>query len=298
MKVRSLILLFICTLMVSCNRGEIIYDEPDGEEITVTVFEYLPAPGQFINDIAAGFNGENTSQQAVEYAQRRLDEGRWVSLGGFGGYIVVGFSESVENDGGYSFRVKGNSYQNSSEPGIVWVMRDVNANGLPDDEWYELKGSEYGKYETIRNYSVTYYKPDTAAMNVAWSDNLASTGEIDYLSAYHNQDYYYPAWVTEPSYTLTGTRLAAANYERAVNNWVNGEYDWGYADNYSTIELAHVERSENCFKIDDAIDADGSPANLPLIDFVKIQTGVNSKSGWLGEISTEICGLSLYTENQ
>lgn len=39
-------------------------------------------------------------------------------------------------------------------------MQDINGNGLPDDEWYELKGSEAGKEETIQNFEVTYYRPE------------------------------------------------------------------------------------------------------------------------------------------
>lgn len=38
-------------------------------------------------------------------------------------------------------------------------MQDVNGDGLPNDEWYELKGSEYGKPETIQDYAVTYFRP-------------------------------------------------------------------------------------------------------------------------------------------
>ena len=42
------------------------------------------------------------------------------------------------------------------------VSVDVNGNGLPDDEWYELAGSEYQKPSTIKNYEITYYRPDEA----------------------------------------------------------------------------------------------------------------------------------------
>lgn len=52
---------------------------------------------------------------------------------------------------GYDFAIEGNAFDGSSEPGIVWVMQDVNGNGLPDDTWYQLKGSEYGKEETMRD---------------------------------------------------------------------------------------------------------------------------------------------------
>ena len=47
--------------------------------------------------------------------------------------------------------------------------------------------------------------------------------------------------------------------------------------------------------ISNAVDADGNPANLRQIDFVKIQTGVNCKAGNnVGEISTEVCGVGCY----
>lgn len=29
-------------------------------------------------------------------------------------------------------------------------MQDVNGDGLPNDEWYELKGSEYGNPKPFR----------------------------------------------------------------------------------------------------------------------------------------------------
>ena len=38
-------------------------------------------------------------------------------------------------------------------------MQDINGNGQPDDEWYELKGSETGIDGTIQDYEVTYYRP-------------------------------------------------------------------------------------------------------------------------------------------
>jgi hypothetical protein len=44
----------------------------------------------------------------------------------------------------------------------------------------------------------------------------------------------------------------------------------------------------NKFKISNAIDKDGKPADLDFIDFVKVQSAVQSKSGWLGEVSCEV----------
>lgn len=257
------------------------------------VFEYTPAPGQFINELkTGGFDATHTTPEAaVAYAEGRLNECNWISLGGFGGYMVVGFDHSIDNTRSYDFGVIGNSYDGSSEPGVVWVMQDENGNGFPDDTWYELAGSENGKFETIQNYAVTYYRPSAAGMPVQWTDNLGNNGEIDYLGQYHNQDYYYPLWINNDSYTLTGTRLEARNYDQSGNGtyWVQPHYDWGYADNFSPTDFNSSDKA-NFFNISNAIDFEGNTVNLSHVDFVKVQTAVNSKSGWLGELSTEVCG--------
>lgn len=246
---------------------------------------YLPAPGQFVNEtVTGGFQGEDTQEEANLYAANRLRSGLFVSLGGFGGTLVLGFDHSILNDGSYNLEIKGNAYENSSEPGIVWVMRDENGNGKPDDTWYELKGSEYGKTSTTSRYQVTYYKPRAAGQPVQWTDNTGKSGTIEYLGAFHNQDTYYPLWVTADSYTLEGTCLEARNYLSTTNSWINPAYDWGYTDNHNS----------TLFRISDAVTRSGEPAGLPYIDFVKIQTGVNAKSGWIGELSTDICSVKDY----
>ena len=268
------------------------------------VLEYTPAPGQFINELkTGGFDGtQTTPEAAIAYAEERMSDENWVSLGGFGGYIVVGFDHSITNSGDYDIAILGNSFAGSSEPGVVWVMQDENGNGLPDDTWYELAGSETGKATTIQNYEVTYYRPLGAMMSVQWTDNLGNYGEVDYLAQFHRQDYYYPLWIEEDSYTLTGTCLEARNYDASGNGsyWVNVEYDWGYADNFSPIDrLTEEDNAEggvnaNHFKISNAIDFECEPIHLDYVDFVKVQVGVNAKSGWLGELSTEVCGFYDY----
>ena len=257
------------------------------------VFEYTPAPGQFINELkTGGFDATHTTPEAaVAYAEGRLNECNWISLGGFGGYMVVGFDHSIDNSRSYDFGVIGNSYDGSSEPGVMWVMQDENGNGFPDDTWYELAGSENGKFETIQNYAVTYYRPSAPGMPVQWTDNIGNNGEVDYLGQYHDQDYYYPLWINNDSYTLTGTRLEARNYDQSGNGtyWIQPHYDWGYADNFSPTDFNSSDKA-NFFNISNAIDFEGNPVNLSHVDFVKVQTAVNSKSGWLGELSTEVCG--------
>lgn len=269
------------TSQVKCNR----------------VYEFLPAPGQFVNE---GYT-VTTMAEACAYAEERLRIEAYVSLGGFGGYVVVGFDHSIDNKAGeYDFGITGNSFAGSSEPGIVWVMQDENGNGLPDDTWYELKGSETGKPETSQGYAVTYYRPKAPKMDVQWTDSRGKSGCVDYMAAYHHQDYYYPAWVKENSYTLRGTCLGLRNTQSGETGfWYNGEYDWGYADNFGNDRLSQDDNHDaapnsNYFKIENAVYPDGSPVDLKYIDFVKVQCGVNGKSGWLGEISTEVFGVFDY----
>ena len=300
-------LLAAIAITSSCNSDDVITEELKDHyraktETSVAeqsiVFEYTPAPGQFINETkTGGFTGnEKTPETASAYAEQRMKSGTFVSLGGFGGYIIVGFDHSIDNTGDYDFGIIGNSFKGSSEPGVVWVMQDENGNGKPDDTWYELKGSETGKESTIQNYSVTYYRPSEPQQPVKWTDSEGNSGEVDYLKAFHKQDYYYPLWIKEDSYTLTGTCLEGRNYDQSGNGtyWVNAEYDWGYTDNFSDIDRlsndnnANAGANANYFKISNAIDEKGNPVDLKYIDFIKVQTGCNTKSGWLGENSTEV----------
>ena len=312
----AIITIFASVILSSCNMDGYITDGKDygathyrpatisSSPYCTKVFEYTPAPGQFINETkTGGFDGtQTTAEAACRYAEERFAAEIWVSLGGFGGYIVVGFDHSIDNTGGYDFAVLGNSFNGSSEPGAVWVMQDENGNGLPDDTWYELAGSESGKEATIQNYAVTYYRPSEPQQPVQWSDNRGNSGQIDYLKQYHRQEYYYPLWVETDSYTLTGTCLEPRNYDASTNGtyWVNPHYDWGYADNFSPIDRltdddnATADVNANHFKISNAIDASGKAKHLDFIDFIKVQCAVNTKCGWLGEVSTEVCGFYDY----
>lgn len=286
-------------LAAACNKDEtIVRPTVDPPTYSVIVYEYRPAPGQFINNQSvARFTGaETTAEAAAAYAQRRLDGHKFVSLGAFGGYIVVGFGQSVPNSGRYDFAVEGNAFDSASgtsnEPGIVWVMADTNGNGLPDDTWYELRGSETGLPETVQDYRVTYTRPTGAGEPVAWSDSDGQSGTIERV-ADHKQDSYYPAWIADDSYTLSGTRLASKSIRNSTTGlWENPPFAWGYADNKGSDMLGGSGQRVG-FKIANAVRADGSPAELEAIDFVKVQTGVHQQCGPLGELSTEVVGFYL-----
>ena len=250
-----------------------------GTATAAMVYEYVPAPGQFINEN----NASMTPDEAARWATERLADGEIVSLGGFGGYVIVGFGHSISN-----FSVKGNAFTNkggaSNEPGIVYVMQDVNGNGLPDDEWYELKASETGKEGCVQTYAVTYRRPSAPKSAVEWIDCFGEEGTIDYMASFHSQDYYYPSWIKAEEYTLRGT-LVTVESRFEAGQWIISPLESGYADNTGS-------NNERLY-IADAIYSDMTPIDLQYVDFIKIQTGVNGKCGSLGELSTEVCKVEI-----
>lgn len=255
------------------------------------VYEWLPAPGQFIGDPSG--QGD-TMESAAAWALGWLAADNAVSLGAFGGYITVGFDHSIPADGGFDFAVAGNAFDTANEPGIVWVMQDVNGNGLPDDEWYQLRGSAYSDPTTRHRYAVTYYRVPGSGQPVPWEASDGRIGQVDYLQQFHDQGSYYPAWVGTDSYTLYGTLLDSRNdIDPATGFWSNRPYAWGYADNCGedAVTLPGDNRRQlTGFSIANAVYPDGTPADLEFIDFVRVQTGVLANSGWLGEVSTEVLG--------
>ncbi|NML38494.1 PKD domain-containing protein [Chitinophaga sp. G-6-1-13] len=246
-----------------------------------TVYTYLPAPGQYTNESGLG---SVTAAQALVGSTTNM-----VSLGGYGGYIVFGFDHSVVNGTGADLGIYGNpagpTYQ-WSEPGIVMVSQDINANGIPDDPWYELAGSEYNASGTVKNYRITYYNPHAAGTNVNWTDNQGNSGYVQ-ANAFHTANNYYPAMApNQDSVTFTGTKL--------VNTLVSGgiltnlAFAWGYTDSYSS---EYPALGYNTVDIANAVNASGQPVTLNAIDFVKVYTGQNCNAGaMLGEISTEVRG--------
>lgn len=277
------------------------------------VWEYMPAPGQFVNELPEYEAGDDANMMRLKAEEAIADNNQgMITLGGWGGYVVFGFDHMVPNvSGEYDFIVHGNAFYSSSnpnseasqqggscEPGIVCVSYDANGNGKPDDPWYELAGSEYGNKGTYLNYELTYFRPVedhvatpskvnkalTDTTYIAWKDNHGKTGYMNQVS-YHTQPYY-PRWISESELSFAGTRLPD-NYRDESGNgtyFVLYAYKYGYADN-------HPNTSEEAkLKIDWAVTASGKPANLPGIHFVKVYTGVHQQCGWLGETSTEVTG--------
>lgn len=251
------------------------------------VFEYNPAPGQFIN----------TSAGNEQAAQGLVGNRGMVSLGGYGGNIIFGFDHTVINGSGADFVVHGNAFEGSSEPGAVAVAFDTNGNGLPDDDFYELRASAYDK--AAKNLTIKYIKPQQteSAENVAWQTSLGLNGQIDKVE-FHKQCYYplFGAGASGASEIgFSGNLVANPSVLGQDGIWVTPALEWGYVDNYTSDyddqigEDPQTARSTK-FDVANAMATDGSAVSLKGIDFVKVYTCVNEQAGPLGESSTDVCG--------
>jgi hypothetical protein len=241
-------------------------------------FEYNPAPGQFINTSIAN----DSAARSILAGSPGL-----LTLGAFGGYVTYGFDHTVLDKTGPDLFVVGNATGISAEPGVVWVSADLNGNGQPDDPWFELAGSAASQPGYLRNYAVTYARPNPANGNVSWTDNQGHSGFV-LTNPYHTQDYY-PDNLAPDSYTLTGTLLPSANIDTSnAAIFTSLPFSYGYCDNHPGGDSVDIAS---------AIDSAGKPVSLIGIDFIRIQTGILFNMGWIGEQSTEvtaIADLSLY----
>lgn len=292
------------------------------------VFEFKPAPGQFINDLPAANDGD-TPERILTRANSFIAKknGDLVSLGAFGGYVVFGFDHTILNvKGKRDFRVLGNAFWaqanpnpdatmrgGSSEAGIIMVSYDKNKNGLPDDEWFEIEGGGHKMEKTIHNYEITYHRPDpnkipvpgggtgtvlfTDMEYIYWKDNQGKEGYLAQNNAYNHSLEYWPKWLKDqPKITFKGTRLP----DNVVDESGTGSYFVQYAFLYGYADNAPNNDDDSGIDIDWAIDKNGNKIQLPGIDFVKVYNGLNQQAGWLGETSTEIMGandLHLLGEN-
>ncbi|NLD24461.1 MAG: hypothetical protein GX670_09575 [Bacteroidales bacterium] len=173
------------------------------------VFDYMPAPGQFVNKLPEYEEGDTHSDMVQKANEWLGGEDAWtITLGGWGGYVVFVFDHTIVNVAGRrDFRINGNAFGSavsrpgapfggSCEPGIIMVAYDKNKNGNPDDdEWYEIKGSASFSAESepwydialesgndtrvIRDYEMTYHRPVSEESEIeAQTDNPNSFASI------------------------------------------------------------------------------------------------------------------------
>lgn len=308
------------------------------------VYEYRPAPGQFINTLPVARVGEpldsvldrcrasicghvdTITQTVLGQVVTRVDT-VWadgmITLGGYGGYVIVGFDHPVVNMHTWDFDIQGNAFVSnqesrggSSEPGIVMVGVDMDGDGKPSDgdKWYELAGSEYYHPKTQHDYTITYYRPDEGKQRtpshvnpylndttyIRWTSNDVNPDSASgFMSrnTYHNQPYW-PLWLQgEEQLVFSGSKLRCNAVDMGGNEgnsyYVQYFFEWGYVDNLPNNPMRIPQENgvyNPGFKIDWAVDEYGNHVNLTHIDFIKVYNALNQYCGWTGETSTEVAG--------
>ena len=254
----------------------------------LAVDEYVPAPGQYINVLPEYCEGDTPQTMALRCTDAIANNaGHLVSLGAWGGYITFHFDHPIVNiSGQYDLYIQGNAIEGSSEAGIVCVSQDQNHNGLPDDPWFEISGSaDYDAAEIRYDFEVTYMYTEPLS-DIAWSDNLGTSGMVK-RNSFHQQEYF-PLWMDDSALTFRGTRLPDNAEDSSGNGayWVLHPFEYGYVDN-----LPNKDTLGCSINLDWAVDPiTRQHIELQHIDFVRVYTALNQDAGWLGETSTEISG--------
>ena len=303
--------------------------EGDSPYIT-KVFDYVPAVGQFTNKLPKYEIGD-TQEVMNEKVLATIGNGKkgMITLGGYGGYVVVGFDHTIQNiKGKRDFRVLGNAFYananpkpgapvgGSCEPGIIMVAYDKNKNGKPDDdEWYEISGSGHedhtkeawyemavvNKNDTklYRNYEIIYHKPDENKEPVKDpKQNFATDAEyIKWEDNQGNSGYkvknVYHNQSYYPQWIVEDKLIFKGTClpQNGIDESGQGNYYVLYKFDYGYADNELNNKDDSAIDIDWAINSKGQKVNLPGVDFVKVYTGVNQENGWLGENSTEFSGV-------
>ena len=207
------------------------------------------------------------------------------SCGAQGGYWVWRVPHQA------SYTIKGNAIGGWEEPGVIWLMEDNNNNNIPDEMWYELRGSMDSNPNWVtRRFAVRYYHAAGEIVNeygqprtgIPWVDSRGHSGTMSGVwprmwGVSDDED-----WVM---YTGTNFALYVDNYPSGGNDTFPG-YN-GYVDVMERY-YPEIEYSGNVFPISRAQKADGTPITLTNVRFIKVQTAKFSYGSIFGDISTEI----------
>ncbi len=311
-----LILLLVSFSVHQCSNRNPLFDllAPDNEKIEKdstpfhydledywidSVIEYKPVWGQHVNN--ASFNDPARLYGAPQQGAHHI-----VSLGSGGGYVIVKFDPPIlnhaNNIGGYDFIIFGNAFfvlpisseQRFQEPAYVEVMKDANENGLADDTWYLLKGSD----TSISSILTLTYSRTTTTLKPANKSHYPGT---TYFPGY-------PDDITVSFFSFPPEKTGQT-----------AENIWGYADVTPTLTKPDGIANEDfytvpdtpgdypidsgsgggdSFKIEWAVNkSTGTSVSLDYINFIKIINGATNMMGMFGEASPDIDAVARVKRN-
>jgi len=297
--------------------------------------DYRPGMGQFVNN--GSYNDPNKAVGAPVGAGTGVqDTTKVVSLGGFGGQIILAFDHDVEDDPANPFGldaivfgnprwISGSPHHHWTEPAHIEIMPELNGDNIPgsdpNERWYLIPGS--------------------ALSPSAWKTKDWPSPDPNFPSVWYPSTYWFPD--RPDAYTTGGYELQMnyktvggyqgvfvnPNVEDADPNNDDQEGFWGYAeftpvlkrgdrngdnvttglgddpnmpaaifytvpDDPFTVGITRGSCGGDAFDIQWAVDPENGwqPANLTRFRYIRITNAVDRFLGVLGEISTEIGGVS------
>lgn len=235
--------------------------------------------------------------------------GTGVSLGAAGGYVqydMGGFiSDDPANPYGVDFIVYGNAFNGNPEAASVQVSQD----GV---KWYELAGSLYYADKTMRNATISYQKR---------ADGIYYTLDGTNWTLFKNSLAWWPEYTDEGYGNVYGGNGSGVLWSTDRNTItfsgvtlvkdtdITNDYQFGYADVHingssygaavNPYSITNTGNGGDGFDIAWAVNADGTPANLPSIRYIRVYTSAALDStgaamtvpSIFGETSAEVCGI-------
>ncbi|MGD9110004.1 MAG: hypothetical protein PVG93_03595, partial [Phycisphaerales bacterium] len=203
---------------------------------------YLPAPGQRIN--VWPFNvPENALGSPNGGGTQTPNNDGIITLGGFGGQIVLAFDHDVENNPANPFGLDAIVFSNTlwyeGDPNLHWaefatieIMPELNGNNIPGDgpgeRWYLIPGSDLFD---ANDYRTQFW--DSSDTNLfgypnyqGWPDTY-ETGGFELFPNYQNI-----GTPDEPVWTLVNPYRDDSDPN---NDYLEGY--WGYAEYTPSLKL-------------------------------------------------------------
>ena len=327
---RRFILLMAMTVLLTCASAIAQYNPFAGQIVDISLNEpnvpkYLPAPGQRIN-LTTFNNALKALSKPSGGGTETPNNGDVVTLGGFGGRIVLAFDHDVEDNEANPMGldaivftntqyVLNNSQLHWSELATIEIMPELNGNSLcgddPNEKWFLIPGSHLSNGDSYR--SIIWDANQTPAGYPAyeqWPDS--------YETAAHELTPTYQTILTDEGV------LVNPNYDDGDPNNDNQEGYWGYAEYTPTLKLGDRDGDNSvtgygddpdmpaelfytvpddpvtvgitpgscggdAFDIKWAVDTESwHTADLSSFRYIRITTAVDQYLPELGEVSAEI----------
>lgn len=274
MKFCKYLALAVMVATTACDNTDTVPGEDDEslQRVSVTVIDYCPAPGQFVNVLPKYADGDSYDdiKRKVQNIFNGNDDNQVVTLGSCGGYIIVKTDRPISGP----FQIIGNAIPTHAEPGVIQVSEDGKL-------WYTLRASGM---EAPIVCDIRYRRPADDATDEDYIYYATSSGDKGYLSRipdFHKQPYF-PQWIEQGTeMTFTALRLPDNGYiDSKTLQWVLKPYE-GYADSYPNSDPRSIITPRG--------------VNLPeSFSYIRISSGVLQNCGPLGEASTEVGGIKVY----